>query len=427
MLNRLIISVLLFSGLTAASPVFGQTDNRAALLRHRAQAEERANASKAEARAAKARAAKLKREKDQIAADLDVLGRSIHSREVELDDARRAHLALRRDVQSARLRLSESQTRLQGLLGVTMRASREPTPALLTHPNRPVAAARSAILLAAVVESMRRERAFHHRQLNQIARATAAAREVEAAARVEIVALLQDEKAKRRLLDAKGKNEARERSDAQAKERQARALAEKAQSLADLAKSLEEAAEAERRSKRALEKMRAGDDSDLIAALPSPSPPPSVPPDVNRFSETRGLLRSPAPGPREEGAGSRRGGLYILTRAYARVVTPWSGEVHFANNFRNDGKIVIIEPQKGYSIVVAGLASLDVRNGQKVVAGQPIGRMGGPPPSTDEFLIEWTEEAENIRERMFFAIYRGGKPVNTARWLRSQTRKASGS
>ncbi|MCF3948371.1 peptidoglycan DD-metalloendopeptidase family protein [Acidiphilium sp. AL] len=53
------------------------------------------------------------------------------------------------------------------------------------------------------------------------------------------------------------------------------------------------------------------------------------------------------------------------------------GRVVFARPFQNYGKLMILDCGGGYDFVMAGLARFDVRVGQSVVPGQPVGAMAG--------------------------------------------------
>lgn len=389
-------------GLSSAG--YAQSSGQSAdeVLRQKAATDARAKASEAAAKAAQARASKIRAERERLAADLATLGQSIVARERALDDARARLIALQGEVTEARVRLRDTQRRLEMFLGRAQRAAREPTPSLLAHPDRPVHAARAALLMRGLTEEMRAAVAERARRLATIASASAEAESIQGAARAEIAGLIEDERAVRALLDQKEKAEALERRDAEAAAQKAAALARRARSLGDLATSLQRAPTSGRR-------------------LPAPARP-----GAGDFAAAKGSLFAPAAGRLVRGSGRRSSGLYILTRSHARVIAPWSGRVRYADEFMSEGKIVIIEPQTGYSLVIAGLERLEVKVGQQVSAGQPIGRMGGPAPRGGEFLFEWTDDADALRERLYLEIWEGGAPVGAAPWLRKETKRVSG-
>jgi len=63
----------------------------------------------------------------------------------------------------------------------------------------------------------------------------------------------------------------------------------------------------------------------------------------------------------------------------ARVVSPCAGRIAFAAPFRSYGELLIIDCGQGQHFVLTGLGRLDVRAGQPVLAGEPVGRLGSEP------------------------------------------------
>ena len=64
----------------------------------------------------------------------------------------------------------------------------------------------------------------------------------------------------------------------------------------------------------------------------------------------------------------------------ARVVALCSGRVVFAAPFRSYGLLLIVDCGGGYHAVLAGFDRLDVKVGQTVAAGEPVGVMPGWEP-----------------------------------------------
>ncbi len=79
--------------------------------------------------------------------------------------------------------------------------------------------------------------------------------------------------------------------------------------------------------------------------------------------------------------GVRARGLTIATRAGAQVVAPTSGRIVFAGPFRGYGNIVVIDHGLGWTTLVTSLAALDVKVGDAVDPGSPIGRAGRDRPT----------------------------------------------
>ncbi len=80
-------------------------------------------------------------------------------------------------------------------------------------------------------------------------------------------------------------------------------------------------------------------------------------------------------------AGVRARGLTIATRAGAQVVAPTTGRIAFAGPFRGYGNIVVIDHGLGWTTLLTSLAALDVKVGDTVDAGAPIGRAGPDRPT----------------------------------------------
>lgn len=79
--------------------------------------------------------------------------------------------------------------------------------------------------------------------------------------------------------------------------------------------------------------------------------------------------------------GVRARGLTIATRSGAQVVAPTSGRILFAGPFRGYGNIVVIDHGLGWTTVLTSLAVLDVKVGDTVDSGSPIGRAGTDRPT----------------------------------------------
>lgn len=75
-------------------------------------------------------------------------------------------------------------------------------------------------------------------------------------------------------------------------------------------------------------------------------------------------------------AGVRSRGLTLRTREKALVIAPAAGRIAFAGPFREYGNIVIVEHRNGLTTLLAGLDKLNIKVGQKVAAGGPVGQMG---------------------------------------------------
>jgi septal ring factor EnvC (AmiA/AmiB activator) len=68
-------------------------------------------------------------------------------------------------------------------------------------------------------------------------------------------------------------------------------------------------------------------------------------------------------------------GLGLATLPGGVVVAPFDGHIDYAGRFRGPGLVLIIGHGGGYHSVLAGLDRVDVKPGEWVLAGEPIGAM----------------------------------------------------
>lgn len=188
--------------------------------------------------------------------------------------------------------------------------------------------------------------------------------------------------------------------DANREETRALALAEETRDLDALVGRLEDAGSLRQR----------------LAALPGPILRPPNPASARATAPVQ-----PAPSPTSSAAptpyrlpvdgrivagfgeadlgGGRLAGISLAPRSRAQIVAPAPGRVAFAGPYRGFGQIVIIEHEGGWTSLVTGLAELDTRVGDEVIAGSPLGRAG------------------ERRQSISLELRREGDPVNPLEFL----------
>jgi len=77
-----------------------------------------------------------------------------------------------------------------------------------------------------------------------------------------------------------------------------------------------------------------------------------------------------------DGFGGVSDGVSVVTNAEAPVRAPADGWVLYTGNYLNYGQIVILDAGQDYTILLAGMARVDVKPGQFVLMGNPVGVMG---------------------------------------------------
>lgn len=323
-------------------------------------------------------------------ATLAGLGAAVAAHEAALAAYRGALRSMAARESRLRLELEQDGERLEALIGGLQSLARAPRSGLVAFPGGPVGAARGAHLMAAVSPHLDARIAELRARIDALVRL----RTGQEVARVEArgaLAALQELRAdtaealrRRRTSDMPGRSDLVE---------QAAAAAEQARDLDGLAAALREAALQGR---------------DALVT----------------FSEARGLIPAPVHGlvtadfgePDPWGRPGR--GVTLSAPAYAQVSAPWDGTVRFAGPLIDYGQVVVLEPEEGTLIVLAGLANVDRTVGETVLAGERLGDLGGPLPDSDEFLLEATTDRDQIgAEKLYIELRRAGQPVDPAHWF----------
>ena len=127
------------------------------------------------------------------------------------------------------------------------------------------------------------------------------------------------------------------------------------------------------------------------------------------FSSVRGKLRPPVVGEltgrfgdnRPDGASLE--GLRFAAAGNAIVTAPFEASVVFARFYQPTGNLIVLDVGAGYHILLMGIGSFLVEEGQTIAAGEPIAVMPAQESQLD------------------FEIRRNREPVNPSLWLSGKT------
>ncbi len=114
------------------------------------------------------------------------------------------------------------------------------------------------------------------------------------------------------------------------------------------------------------------------------------------------------PGGTDGVGGSTAPGITYATRPSATVIAPADGKIIFAGQMPKAGRVLILKSGDVYHVVLAGLDRLDVRPGDDVLAGEPVGAMS-------KFDHE---------PRLYFELRQNGKGMSPAPYIAIGLRKA---
>ncbi len=126
------------------------------------------------------------------------------------------------------------------------------------------------------------------------------------------------------------------------------------------------------------------------------------------FSDARSLLPLPAAGRVQSffndrlPGGQRAREMAVDTRNGAVVTAPFRGRIAFAKPFGRLGNVVILDVGEGYKLILSGLGDLEVRAGELVQAGEPLGTMAEVDPN----LLRFQLRRDNV-------------PIDPLPWLRA--------
>ncbi|MFK4044016.1 Peptidoglycan-specific endopeptidase, M23 family [Roseomonas mucosa] len=378
-------------------------------------AEQEAAQAKDVAEAA-ARASREAREyEERLSAERAELGRRTVAAEDALDEAQSQLDAAQADVAAAEASLREQSARLAPLLPAMRRMSAWPAETLLALPVPPEEALRGALVLRGLGRRLSEEAAAYRiaREETGQALARAAARRADLAqARDRARAATQAVEAS--LSEARTARGQADRAEERAAQRAA-GLAARAGNLRGAIARLEReaAARAEREAKEKAAREEAArqaaaqaarddarraarrnrEDEEQVAALPSA---PAIPRGRGRALPVAGRVVS------QFGADGTTGQTWS-TPPGARVVSPCSGQVAFADTFRSYGLLLIMDCGDGYHVVLSGLDRLDAGVGQKVSAGEAVGQMGRPSSGRPSLYVELRRRGRAVDPRPWLA------------------------
>lgn len=316
-------------------------------------------------------------------------------------------------------RLDGADENISNVLAALERISRDPPPALMINPDNALDSARSALLIAAIVPQLRERADAVTADLNQLGAIKAAALEQQSKLEANLQVLEEEQLRIGSLIAARKQSENLASAALANEEAEAQALADRATSLKQLIDELTARAAAVATAAQATETANNGgnapalDQQTIRMALANPDrTEPAVP-----FAQARGFLTMPSSGVTviEYGAGDGFGGisrgLSVVTRADAQVVAPADGWVLFAGDYLNYGKIVILNTGQDYTVLLAGLEKVDVRIGQFVMMGEPVGAMGSQTIGRTV-----ATSAGVSRPTLYIEMRKNNEPVDPTGW-----------
>lgn len=279
------------------------------------------------------------------------------------------------------------------LLGVMSTMERSEGPLLLLHPAGPLGSARSGMVLGAVTPALQAEAEKMRSDLEEIK----ALRAVQGNAEKVLEGGLASVQAARTALSEAVSERTKLPKRYLEEPEELRQLVESADTLEGFATGVADL------------------DSDIgapmedFASAKGSLPMPVIGSVLRRFNEA-------------DAAGIRRPGLVVATAPASLVTAPWPATIRYRGPLLDYGNVMILEPAKGYLLVLAGLGTVYGETGDVLAAGAPVGLMGGTEPGAEEFGADFVQAAQKggsagRTETLYLELRKGKTPVDPAAWF----------
>jgi septal ring factor EnvC (AmiA/AmiB activator) len=290
--------------------------------------------------------------------------------------------------------LDAKRDRIARVLGAMVAMQDGPGPLLLLHPDGPEAAVRSGLVLSAMTPALQAEADVLRGKLAEIAQLRQLRQDAAATLKQGLVTAQEARTALSQAMQDRVGLPTRFLSDPE--------------ELKTLVASAD-----------TLDTFAAG-----VATMETDIGPP-----MEDFAAARGTLAMPVFGRllrkagEADAAGIRRPGLVIAARPAALVTTPWPATIRYRGPLLDYGNVMILEPAKGYLLVLAGLGTVYGETGDVLARGAPLGLMPGATgaDAAKDRMIAATDQEVGGTERpetLYMELRQDGAPVDPGPWFR---------
>lgn len=360
------------------------------------------------------------RQVDHLRAEMQAAARAVQAHEGAVTRLERERAALRIKMADRRTSLAARRGELGVTLAALQRIALRPASALLVAPGDPNDIVRSGLLIRTAIPQIEARATRLRTELDELATLDARLGENKRELTAAGAALVDERAHLSSLVAAKNALLRETRDEQEAAIAHVEELRRKSRNLGELLEALMR--RGEMRDAAPLPRPSEG-----AAALRGAAAPAAPSMSASPVSRARGRLTPPAQGEVLIAYGARNDfgatahGVTWRTRPSAAVVAPWDGRVAFAGPFRHFGRILIIDHGEGYHSLIAGLAQIEARTGQWVLAGEPVGSTGydqaalsgatgggGPSQGTGN-----RTEGPTV----YVEFRRNGQPINPLPWL----------
>lgn len=366
--------------------------------------------------ALKQQIAAMNGDKNKQDAALIAAGQRVKVAEIEVHSMQQRLADLARAEAEVENRLNGADASISSMLAALEQISLNPPPALIVDPEDAVGSARSAMLISAVLPELRAKADKVVIDLKRLQRLKGDAQKEQDELNANYGVLQEEQLRIATLIQARKQTIAQANGQLDSTEQQALALAQQAGALRQLIAELNAKANTLKQA--------------ALAASAHPDLPTETPEAIRTalantsrtapaipFAEAKGYLTPPVDGDDVEDFGANDGlggiaeGVSYLTAPGAKVVAPADGWVVYTGPYLNYGKIVILNPGDGYTIVLAGLDAVSASIGQFMLEGEPLGTMGS---RTIGRIV--ATDAGVSRPTLYIELRKNDKPMDPTGW-----------
>jgi len=350
-------------------------------------------ASQAEQEKLSARQAGVEKELATLQEKLVSAAAALQKSDASLDIIEKKEQQLTRELAAKEKSFVAKKQKLDGLSRIAIRLSRTPPQAMVLMPTDGKNRIQAAHALSLVTSDIKKQAAAIEGEVHamnalkiRLADEKVQAEKIKAANKAEKKSFEAALKTRKQLRDKLAASKAQE-------ENKSAELAKKANSLQELITALNSEA---KKAKKVAEGKELVSEEGMSGSRGK----------MRALADAKGRLRAPVSGRVVVNYGGRDGGdtskgIKIAAHARATVVAPFDAEVAYSGNFLNYGRLVILKHRGDYHTLLAGLSRIDVKAGDFLLEGEPIGAMG-----SGEYQQLYVELREN------------NQPVNPAKWIR---------
>ncbi|WP_208441640.1 murein hydrolase activator EnvC family protein [Bartonella raoultii] len=291
------------------------------------------------------------------------------------------------------------------VLAILERMGLNPPPALIIQPEDVLASVRSSVLLGNVIPQMQEKTRDLTEKLKELTNLSNSITTEYTALKTKLQSQAEQRKRLELLLDKKNKLQKKSEKELTEQQQKNVALAKKAQSLEELILELDRQSKLSSDSSVQIRKS--------LQLL-----------EQSNFESRKGSLLFPVSGKRirysHNNSQVTRFGEAIETEPGAIVVAPADAFVAFAGPFRSYGQLIILNVGNGYHIILTGMSKINVKQGQFVLSGEPLGMMGMQFIANSVAL-----DIGKAAPMLYIEFRKQGKPVNPTPWWQTEKMRRS--